>query len=313
MKNSFYFLIIIGFIISCKTIDKTKNSTSEKFYWANDTINGKYIEKAAMFVPFNINDLRKGLFAQFDLGSNVTIIYQNNLKEIPELNSLKLDSLNYQNEQGKELFIIKKSNIQIGQIQLDTLDIYGIYDYGKKFTPDTNNSPQDNSIGTIGSDILQDKVLIIDFPNQKITILDSIDEKIKSNFSLVKSKLINNRIIVPFNINGDLKHFMYDTGASLFPMVTTKSIWNYSTNKKIIDSLNVGNFGRPIKLKGAKATIVINIDKKNFNSFNIYYVKDNLFDKMFTQIGCDGIIGNKLFFDKKILIDYKENIFGVSN
>ena len=105
---------------------------------------------------------------------------------------------------------------------------------------------------------------------------------------------------------------MYDTGSSLFPMVTSFSNWKEITNQKINDTLSITNFGNPVIMLGSNASIEINIGMNTLTDFGVYYEKDNYFDKMFEQLKCDGIIGNAFFFNKTISIDFKNKRFGIA-
>ena len=81
---------------------------------------------------------------------------------------LKLDSLPDGNtDDGKKVFVIRSANISIGKIHLGKREIYGFYNYGDEIKIDEKIPVDEKSIGTIGSDIVQNKVLIIDFRNSK--------------------------------------------------------------------------------------------------------------------------------------------------
>jgi hypothetical protein len=310
---------LISILISSCAVKTIRNSVdnkillNEKFYWVGANINGKKFDKAAMFVPINIDNLKEGAFAQFDLGSNTSILYQKNLTSIPEFNQLKLDSLPDGNtDDGKKVFVIRSANISIGKIHLGKREIYGFYNYGDEIKIDEKIRVDEKSIGTIGSDIVQNKVLIIDFRNETLSITDSLTSVAQSEFNFTDCKLVNNRIIVPIDINGQTMYFLYDTGASLFPMGTTKSIWKEISNDKIIDTLNITNFGNPVKMFGSNSKIKVKLADEYLSNFTVYYEDENYFDKIFKQIECDGIIGNSFFLNKKICIDYKTKRFGIS-
>jgi hypothetical protein len=312
-------ITFISILICSCAVKTTRNSINdktflnEKFYWNGAIINGKKFDRAAMYVPINIKNLKEGAFAQFDLGSNNSILYQKNLTSIPEFKQLKLDSLPDGNtDDGKKLFVIRDANISIGKINLGKREIYGFYNYGDEIKIDEKTAVDEKSIGTIGSDIVQNKVLIIDFRNETLSITDSLNTVVQSEFNFTDCKLVNNRIIVPIDINGQTKYFLYDTGASLFPMSTTKSIWKEISNDKIIDTLNLTNFGNPVKMLGSSSKIKVKLADEYLSNFTIYYESENYFDKIFKQIECDGIIGNSFFLNKKICIDYKTKRFGIS-
>lgn len=302
-------------LTSCNTRNSinTKDLQGEKFYWASASINGRKLDKAAMFVPININNLKEGLFAQFDLGSNVSLMYQKNLESIPEFNKLKLDSLPDGGiDDGKRVFVIHGVNISIGKINLGKRELYGYYNYGEEVKIEKQTPVDKKSIGTIGADFVQNKILVIDFINEKFNILDTLSSAIESDFNFIDCKIIDNRIMIPIDFNGKTRYFFYDTGASLFPMVTTKLIWDEISNTKLTDSLDGSNFGNPVKMLGSNSKNKVKIADEQMYNFIVYYEEKNYFDEMFEQIKCDGLIGNAFFLNKRICIDYKTKRFGIS-
>ncbi|MEA5006115.1 MAG: hypothetical protein VB022_06840 [Rikenellaceae bacterium] len=68
------------------------------FQWQGDTISGKYIEKAYIYVPVKIDELPTDFTMQLDLGTTETQFYGNPIKpylhEYPSLAN-KLDSMQH--------------------------------------------------------------------------------------------------------------------------------------------------------------------------------------------------------------------------
>jgi len=304
------------FLSGCKLSKKSSenfipDNLTEKFYWSPAEISGRHFDKAAMYLPISFDTVSEIHYSQFDLGSDATILYQNNLKSITEYNYLKLDSLSDANTE-RPLFMIKSVELNIGKINFGKRNVLGFYNYGEPITRKKNASVSENSLGTIGADIVQNKLLVINFPNQTISFFDSTNSTLENYFSFIKCKIENNRIMVPIMVNGKTHYFMYDTGSSLFPMMTSFNNWKEITTQKINDTLSVTNFGNPVIMVGSNSSKEINIGMNSLADFAVYYAKDNNFDKMFEQLKCDGIIGNAFFFNKTICIDFKTKRFGIA-
>jgi hypothetical protein len=264
-----------------------------------------------MYLPISLDTVTEIHYSQFDLGSDWTILYQNNFKSITDYNYLKFDSLSDSNPE-RPCFLIKDVDLNIGKINFGKRNVLGFYNYGEPIIRKKNAPVSENSIGTIGADIFQNKILVINFPNQTISVLDTTNSALENYFSFEKCKIENKRIMVPIILKGKTRFFMYDTGASLFPMMTSFNNWKEITNQKINDTLSVTNFGNPVIMFGSNASKEINIGRKTLADFVVYYAKDNNFDKMFEQLKCDGIIGNAFFFNNTICIDFKTKRFGIA-
>ncbi len=304
------------FFNGCKSSEKSSehfipDNLTENFYWSPAEISGRHFDKAAMYLPISLDTVTEIHYSQFDLGSDATVLYQNNFKSITDYNYLKFDSLSDYNTE-RPLFMIKDVDLNIGKINFGKRNVLGLYNYGEPIIRKKNAPVSENSIGTIGADIFQNKIVVINFPNQTISVLDTTNSALENYFSFEKCKIENKRIIVPIILKGKTHFFMYDTGSSLFPMVTSFSNWKEITNQKINDTLSITNFGNPVIMLGSNASIEINIGMNTLTDFGVYYEKDNYFDKMFEQLKCDGIIGNAFFFNKTICIDFKNKRFGIT-
>ena len=312
-------IAIFGLTVSltgCKSIENSNENfipenLTEKFYWSPAEISGRHFDKAAMYLPISLDTVSELHYSQFDLGSDATVLYQNNFKSITDYNYLKFDSLSDYNPE-RPLFMIKDVDLNIGKINFGKRNVLGLYNYGEPIIRKKNAPVSENSIGTIGADIFQNKIVVINFPNQTISVLDTTNSALENYFSFEKFKIENKRIIVPIILKGKTHFFMYDTGSSLFPMVTSFSNWKEITNQKINDTLSITNFGNPVIMLGSNASIEINIGMNTLTDFGVYYEKDNYFDKMFEHLKCDGIIGNAFFFNKTICIDFKNKRFGIA-
>jgi len=304
------------FFFACKSTNKSGENfipdhLTEKFYWSPAEISGRHFDKAAMFLPISLDTVSETHYSQFDLGSDATIFYQNNLKSITAYNYLKFDSLSDSNPE-RPLFMIRDVNLKIGKIKMGKRNVLGFYNYGEPIAKKNSAPVAENSLGTIGADIFQNKLLIIDFPNHTISVLDTANSTLEKYFSFEKCRIENNRIMVPLKFNGKTRFFMYDTGSSLFPMMTTVSNWKEISQQKINDTLSVTNFGNPVIMLGSGASKEINIGINSIADFTVYYAKDNNFDKIFEQLKCDGLIGNAFFFNNTICIDFKNKRFGIA-
>ena len=95
------FLVIVAVCGSSYLTDKTahsnwkitNNSTDKnaiswaKFEWNNGTLNGKYFEKTSMNIPCKLEGFSNVLTFQFDLGANLTGVYENTFSSFYSLNN----------------------------------------------------------------------------------------------------------------------------------------------------------------------------------------------------------------------------------
>lgn len=285
-------LFIFTFILSL-FLSMSLKAQKIDFRWEKDSINGKLVDKIAMSVPFTIEN--KTYRFQFDLGANMTLIYDKCFEKTEFIKNKKLDQP--MEAAGHQVFTVDNQNFNIGKLKIENYKLHGLL-----------NFDQEESCGVVGADLFQDKYLMIDFPNKKAIVSEKLKTSKKIDF--VDIKIINNKPIIPLKIDGKVYHFQYDNGASVFPIVSyKKNFQNLIDSSKIIESFNIRNFNNPLLVKAIETNKEIIIGKSSFNTKEFWFTDEDYFS--FEQQGIDGIIGNVFFLDKTIVIDFKNKKFGI--
>lgn len=281
---------------------KTQSIT---FYWQGDTINATWEEHAAILLPVKLKNCQKLFYMQFDLGSPYSLFYKNKLEaiqaEYPKAIQIK--------ETGSKLV---NYSFKIDKMQLLAKQIVV-----KQFDSSTINWTDMNSIeviGTIGADLIDGKVVVIDYPKRKLTISKAISAKLKSGLSLTNFIYAQKRILLPARIKGKQTILYFDTGSSMYELLTDKKTaesiavadsvilqskvksWDkYLTANTVYtnDSLEIGSIIMPIR----KATFIDGIS-------------DSQVEQMM-KMGIGGMTGNKLFLAYKLVLDTRNKKFGL--
>lgn len=265
------------------------------FKWEKDSLNGKLIEKIAMSVPFQIEN--KEYRFQFDLGANMTLIYDKCFETTQFIKNRKID--NNSDAAGHKVFYVENQNIKVGKFQKNNYNLFGLL-----------NFDQGEVCGVVGADIFKDKILTIDFPKKQIIVSNRISKKDEKTTNFVDIQVINNKPVIPIKIDDKLYHFQYDSGASIFPIFTYKQNFEKLINSsKTKDSMNIKNFNNPLIVKSIETSKPIFIEKNKFNIEDFWYSDNDLFGLQNDKI--DGIMGNVFFLNKKIIIDFKNKKFGI--
>lgn len=284
------------------------------FEWVEDSISGRYFDKAAIIIPVNIDDLPHDFNMQFDLGASETVIYGNSfdpyLNKYPKINE-KLDSSQVWIFQGDyKLQEIKNVKLNLGTTSFGNRDIGYVKEYGEVISADSIYTETPIHIGTIGSDLFKEQFLIIDYPNQRICVTDTLTEEFQ-NVNFQPAELAEGRITIPLTINGKVEYLMYDTGSSIFNLVTTEENANRMSENVVIDSLSVNSWGDYLAVFGQKITADVKFGNITLPSANVYYIKNPIVEDFFKQQNIWGITGNAYFLNKIVIIDYKNSRFGI--
>ena len=280
------------------------------FIWTNQTINGKYFERTAMFIPCKMEGIDNNLTFQFDTGSNSTIIYENPLSSFYFQNEQLLEQVSQMkfpiNILASDKKVFKNAKIKFGDYTISNESASLMTNFGSAKSKESVIAGDTIHLGTIGADIFKNKVLIIDYPNQKFAIAHEVPEKYKEG--LIDIELDNSgRPILPLKMNSKEYRIKFDNGSSLFPIIaTSENINKFSTNP-IIDSLEVNSWGKKHTVHSRIITDTFEIAGRKFTNVAAY--------ENHTGYGIDestdGMTGNALFWDSTIIIDFKNKKFGL--
>lgn len=283
------------------------------FDWEGYTVAGQHFDKAAILVPVKLNDLKGYQVAQFDLGSNATILYGNTIKNYFGSGAALLaltDTTTKEMHDGVVSYTIKGINVAIGKTILRRVILYD--EFGDDNPTDSLYTSSPKLIGTIGADIAEGKILIIDYPRQRMCLLDTLDDYWTGRTTFVEARLQNSRIHIPITVNGQTYWFLLDTGASLFPLSSDQNTWAKLTGAaRPTDSLLIPTWGTKAMVYGAPAKQDIFLGSLKLTRGKVWYSYFKPWLDLYRQAGVSGTAGNTFFFNDVIVIDFKHHRFGV--
>lgn len=283
------------------------------FHWVGDTISGKYFDKSAIIIPVGIENIPARFSMQFDLGAVRTVIYGNSiepyLEAYPELKK-KIDPSRTFLIQGEKNPMFAGMSLQMSQAFFEGIDIGYFKGYGATLSKDDLLSETEKHVGTIGPDLFQGKILIIDYPKKRIGICEALPKEYKkATFMPFNSG--DGRPKIPLVINGKTRQVMFDTGSSIFTLQTTKKEALEAASAKIVDSLTVNSWGKKLTFRGVKANKPIRFGTKVLEGSTLYYDEQETFQDFYKFVEIWGLTGNAFFLDNTVIIDYKNKLFGV--
>ncbi|MBJ2126293.1 hypothetical protein [Flavobacterium sp. IB48] len=251
---------------------------------------------SALLLPIKIDGINQTFFMQFDSGSATTVFYKKSLESIAKKfqNQLKIDTKN--NEIS--------SSFSIGNMKIVS-NTFEVLNYGEEISFDNPNAK--NSIGTIGTDLLEKRITVLDFKNNKCSFIEKIQENDFSDFEFKKRK-----ILIPSIIENENLKLLYDSGTSGYELITTKGIWQqYRLKNSAVKTEKGNSWGNTLYVYSASAKKKIQFDKLILNLSEVTYIEgtSDLQKFLMKRSGMQGMIGNKLFLNHKLILDCKNEKF----
>ena len=276
---------------------------------------GHKFEKAAIFLNFKIDSFPNRFSAQFDTGAEsffkentISSFIENNTKLSKKLDS-KSGNKNLNNLPVK--LALTNLNLKFKDTVIIQKKVLFYPNTGKIFTKEQFNTSRIH-LGTLGVDLLKNKILIMDYTSKRLAVL----EEIPSNFRIKKSTPFVldhiNRVHLPIKLRGNSFYVMFDTGSSVFSLLTSnKTVWDKVKRNSNIDTLSVSSFGKYYDVYGSTIEEDIYLMDMNLKDHKMHYSSRPMNDTYLNGIKVIGTTGNKLFLDKVIAINYKNNSLNI--
>ncbi|MCM0664561.1 hypothetical protein [Flavobacterium tyrosinilyticum] len=251
---------------------------------------------SALLLPIKVNGIKRTFYMQFDSGSAITVFYKKSLESIAQKfhNQITIDVANNS----------ISTAFTIGNMKV-TSNTFEVLNYGEKIN--FNDPKAENIIGTIGTDLLEKRITILDFKNNQFSFIEKIKEDDFSNFEFKKRK-----ILIPSNIENEKLNLLYDSGSSGYELITTKEIWQQYRNKNSTVKTEKGNsWGNTLSIYSASAKKKIQFGKVILDLSEVTHIEgtSDLQKFLMKRSGMQGMIGNKLFLNHKLILDCRNEKF----
>lgn len=272
------------------------------FSWQVDTSNGFIEPHAAMLVPVKLPGCAKQFYMQFDMGAPKTVFYN----PVCNLISKKYPGVIPITDTSREIteIIIKPGK------QTILLQNVAIMNTGAKNINWSNNARI--IIGTIGSDWLQDKTVMIDYPKERMVLNYEVPDKYQEN--MTDFTYVQNSILLPVTINGKKTVLFFDTGSSAFSLLTAKETALAMSNKDAtMLRYSVQSWGRTMYANSLPSSDSIEVNKLKIPLEKVTYMEgasESQVNRML-QLGIGGMTGNKLFLKHRLVLDTRGKKFMV--
>jgi len=305
-KIIFFFMLSLLILIPGCTNGTQWQAQWDQFTWVDYFFEDQYYDKAAILIPFRFSGSEEKYYVQLDTGAP-SLLNGNTFSDIQKAidvkehtsSSVTLDGMLAGNKFKEKNFYLKNN--------------YGL-------TLEELQKAEYKKIGNLGLDFFEDSLLILDFPRSRFMIADSlrqVPEAIIENSEFTEVEYRYGKLFLDTEIGGRELTLIYDTGASLFPIATTKDIWLELTATKAEEAdvfLEGPSWGETAVFKGAKAQNNWNFGGLTIEKPLIFHETSGLENLDFHAYPyrLDGVLGNAVFYDDYIItIDLKNNKFGI--
>lgn len=300
-------VLLISGVIGYFYFDKKFTPPENQLKVSNhqDTLAIKWIsnqdsEYAALLLPVKLDGISDTFYLQFDLGAHSTLFHEKALQSIIQ----KHPFINDQIQSEKDPF-----RFQMGEVSVSIAVVKRI-NYGKEinWTPSSTNI-----IGTLGSDILEHKVVVFDFKQHIIRFCNAFPKEITEE-SIQDFEFKKRKVMLNGKINEENTQFYYDSGSSAFELITDKKNWeNLALEGAVEQTYQTNSWGKSLEVHNIASNSIIKFGEEEILLDEVTYIEGTSIVQNLLMYfsGMGGMIGNKLFIDKTLILDARNRKFAV--
>jgi len=257
-------------------------------------------EFAALLLPVKLEGITDTFYLQFDLGAHSTLFHKNALESIGQKYPSFISTLKDRKKPFR--FNLGDLSVSVGEVKK--------LNYGKEI--DWKPSAI-NIIGTLGSDILEHKVVVMDFRQHFICFNNTFPKDIPDQ-SVQNFEFNKRRVMLNGQINAESTQFYYDSGSSAFELITDKSKWNeLALSGAEKQTYQANSWGKPLDVHTIPSDATITLGSEIISLQEVTYIEGTSFVQNLLMYfsGMGGMIGNKLFMNKILVLDARNEKFAV--
>jgi hypothetical protein len=228
---------------------------------------------------------------QFDTGADVTILYGTDLAR----------ARGWKLEDGGDHPVVRVSGSFAGRrFEHRPIIVY-------------SDMPGGNVAGTIGMDLLVDRVTVVDFPARRVCVHDNMPVEIERRATFSPAVLDRyGRMLVTATLAGRVyERILFDTGSSHFGLIGSFDAWKRWTGLDgeagVTDRVSGTSWGHEIHMLGAPVNGTLTIGSFSVQKPMTFYCKEKPDYFRDVEVPQDAVMGNAPFLSAAVVLDARRS------
>ncbi|MCC9166004.1 hypothetical protein [Pontibacter harenae] len=276
------------------------------FEWEASNEGMKLEPHAALLLPVTIPGCIKVFYMQFDLGAPYSLFYEGKLESIAE----KVADLPIQ--EGENGQYLKNFSFMLGEMPVKAQEIK-LLTHGNSEI-DWQNAASIEVIGTIGADLIEKKVMLLNYSHKFMQLSDEVPASVVAKTTFTQMTFDERRVILPAVINHQETEVLFDSGSSAFELLTDKATWQELARKgAAVEVAEANSWGNTLTIHSVVSDQNISFGATELPLRQVHYIEGTSFmqQALMQFSGMAGMVGNKLFLDKVLVLDAQQLRFGI--
>ena len=276
------------------------------FAWEADTANHRAMPHAYMLVPVSLPGCPRTCYLQFDTGAPYSLLKSNALEALRQRYPVISQALLPQGESLRNFHFA----LGQGQVQARTIQV--------RHYSSSSQLPTDEAtpfvIGTLGTDIFDGRVLVIDYVRQRFSLSASVPDSLLSRAAFVPLEFKERKVLLNASVQGQPHQLMFDSGSSAFALLTSKPKWQEMAQPAATaTTAGVNSWGTTLVAHTIATSARLQVATATIPLRTVTYIEGTSFmQRMLMRFsGMGGMLGNEPFTQHTMILDVKGGRFGV--
>lgn len=281
--------------------------TPFEMLWGAHQVGDLVVERAFLVLPCSLEGIDVPLYLQFDLGAPSSVLYRE------AVDAVIARGANLQRPaSGASSVVDLELTVGTTRVRADRLDVVP---HGGSI--DWEDGASRPFLGTLGADWLDGRVLVLDFPRNRIELAASVPERFREQ-TFEPFSFRGRRLFLPAVVDGTPGSLWFDTGSSAFELITDEETFAAMALEGAEEVVYPANsWGRPVKVHNVatRSSIVFGETTIAVEQVSTIEWPDPSMVAGLTQLlrGTDmrGMCGNRLFRRHVLVLDAAKERFWV--
>lgn len=283
-------------------LELTTSSDSLPIKW----IASEHSAIAALLLPIRFEGIPKTFYVQFDTGSPSSMLYKQPMIDIQEKYPNHISPIDTNARRIEQGFCLGDMKVFSKKMKL--------YDRGRK-PIDWSDTTTIFTIGTLGADLIDKKITVMDFKNNYCYFGDSIPEQYQQDLTMYDLQYKKRRVLFPAKVAGKKRKLLHDTGTSGFELITNKKTWKKLSKKgaQPMEAFKVKSWKRQLTAYNIESKGSIDFKGGKIDLEKVTYIKGASFmqNALMRSMRMGGMIGNQVFMGKVLILDCPNKKYGL--
>lgn len=276
------------------------------FVWKADTAVRPAIPHAALLVPVTLPGCPRRCLLQFDTGAPSSVLYAH-----------PLAALRARYPGLRQHLLPRSDTVTNVHLRLGGQPLLArwlrLLPVGERQLPPADSTPV--IIGTLGADLLDGRVVVLDYPHQRLKLYAQVPDSLARCTSFAPLAFDSRRVLLHAHVQGQERQLMFDSGSSAFALLTSQTTWNELRQPNALPhETKVNSWGRQLTAHTVASQAALGLGSATVPLVTVTYIEGTTFwqSALMRLSGMGGMLGNAPFTSSILVLDVPGNRFGVA-